>query len=106
VARHFRSSKWLEANGNNTNMKISKEQWQKWAADFADQEVNDFSKNVPLTIEQAIILRAKLEASALYGMELAATMDARGYDLSEAKDCNPALYRQASNEKLTQDARP
>ena len=75
--------------------KIPKEQWQKWAADFADQEVNDFAKNVPLTIEQAIILRAKLEASALYGMELAATMDTRGCDLSEAKDCKPALYRQA-----------
>lgn len=84
--------RWLEAN-----MKIPKEQWQKWAAAFADQEVNDFAKNVPLTIEQAIILRAKVEAAALYGMELAATMDARGCDLSEAKDCKPALYRQASN---------
>jgi hypothetical protein len=81
-------------------MKIPKDQWQKWAANFADQELNDFVKHVSLTIEQAIILRAKLEASALYGMEIAATMDARGCDLSEVKDCKPALMRSTPNEKL------
>lgn len=81
-------------------MKIEKEQWQKWAANFAGQEANDFAKHVPLTVEQAIIMRSKLEAAALYGMELAAVMDARGCDLSEAKDCKPALYRAGTpNEK-------
>jgi hypothetical protein len=74
-------------------MKITKDQWQLWAANFADQELTDFCKHVPLTMEQGIILRAKLEAAALYGMAVAATMDARGCDLSEAKDCKPALMR-------------
>lgn len=85
-------SAWLEAN-----MKIPKEQWQKWAMTFADQEANDFLNNVPLTMEQSIILKCKLEAAALYGMEIAATMDARGCDLSEAKDLKTALMRLASN---------
>lgn len=82
-------------------MKIPKEQWQKWAMTFADQEANDFLNNVPLTMEQSIILKCKLEAAALYGMEIAATMDARGCDLSEAKDLKTALMRLASNARLT-----
>jgi hypothetical protein len=80
-------------------MKITKDQWQQWAANFADQELNDFCKHVPLTVEQAVILRAKLEAAALYGMEIAAVMDARGCDLSEAKDCKPALMRSTPNDR-------
>jgi len=84
-----------------TNMKITKSQWQQWAANFADQELNDFTTSVSLTLEQAIILRAKLEAAALYGMEIAAVMDARGCDLSEAKDCKPALMRNTPNAKVS-----
>src|SRR5690348_7672264 len=93
-----RSGDLLEANVKNTNMKIPKEQWQKWAMTFADQEANDFLNNVPLTMEQSLILKCKLEAAALYGMEIAATMDARGCDLSEAKDLKTALMRLASND--------
>lgn len=83
-------------------MKIEKEQWHKWAMNFADQEANDFLNNVPLTMGQSIILKCKLEAAALYGMEIAATMDARGCDLSEAKDLKTALMRLASNSSSTE----
>ena len=78
-------------------MKIGKDQWQKWAATFADQEADDFLKSVPLGIEQSIILKTKLEGAALYGIEVAATMAAKGCDLSDAKDLKPALMRLASN---------
>lgn len=87
-------------------MKITKEQWQKWAADFADKEADDFLNSVPLGIEQSIILKVKLEAAALYGMELGAVMDARGCDLSEAKGLKPALMRLASNAVLCNPSAP
>lgn len=74
-------------------MKIEKHKWQEWAAMFADQEVNDFTSKVPMTIEQAIILRAKIESAALYGMELAATLAGQGADVSEAKETQAALLR-------------
>lgn len=76
-------------------MKISKQQWQDWASQYAADSADDYARNVPLTVEQVIILKAKLEGAALYGMELAVTMDQQGYDTSEAIGLTPELMRGA-----------
>lgn len=74
-------------------MEIKKEQWQKWAHEFAAQEAADFQAHVNLTLGQAIILKSKLEAAALYGMDLAAAMQSKGGDLSQVKHAKPTLFR-------------
>ena len=68
-------------------MKISKQQWQKWASDYASQSADDFAKHAKnLTLEQHIILKAKIEQAALYGIELTATMIKNGADINLALD--------------------
>ena len=83
-------------------MKIEKDKYQEWANKFADKEADDFLNSVPLGIEQSIILKTKLEAAVLYGMELTASLAIQGYDLTEAKDMRPALMRLASNNDSAQ----
>ncbi len=72
-------------------MKITKQQWQKWASDYAGQSADDFAKHVKLTLEQHVILKAKIEQAALYGIELTATMVKTGADINEAEDMKAAL---------------
>ena len=73
---------------------LAKKNWQEWASEFARQEARDFADNVELSIHQHAILKAKLEAAALYGMELAATLSEKGFSLSEAKGLRPKLMQQ------------
>jgi hypothetical protein len=72
-------------------MKITEEQWGKWASDYAQDSVFDFCKHVGLTLEQAIILKAKLEGAVIYGYVTLNKMKDNGFDVSSAKNCQPKL---------------
>lgn len=75
-------------------MKITKQQWQKWASDYASRSADDFAKHAKnLTLEQHIILKAKIERAALYGIELTATIIKHGADICEAEDIKAALMQ-------------
>lgn len=80
-------------------MKISKEQWQKWASEHAANEADDFARHNKLTIEAHIILKAKIEAAMLCGMEMAAKMHGEGYDIQYASDLKPRLLQTAEGDK-------
>ena len=83
-------------------MKIPKEQWQKWASEHAGKEADDFSKHAGLTLEQHIILKAKIESAMLCGMEMVETMRREGYDTSEARDMKAKLMMAHEGDKTYQ----
>lgn len=83
-------------------MQITKEQWQKWASEHAGNEADDFAKHVGLTLEQHIILKAKIEAAMLFGMEMAAKMHGEGYDIKYACDLKPSLMMAHEGDKTYQ----
>ncbi len=57
-------------------MKIPKEQWQKWASDYAEQNV----------ITQVAAFKCMLEAAMMCGFDMVEEMKRAGFDTSEAYD--------------------
>ncbi len=80
-------------------MTITKEQWQKWASEFADVEAEDFARHVPLSIEASIILKTKIEAAMLCGMEMVEKIRSEGFDTTQCVGMRAALMRLANGAK-------
>lgn len=77
---------------------IPKQQLLQIASNHADAEADDYANNVTLTLDQHVILKAKIEAAMLCGMELAAEFIKAGY-LLNTTDLKPTLFRNANGDK-------